>query len=70
MLRALRGYKILEGVRGQRPRDIDAVVKAMVGISDIFAAHRGHLSDFEINPLMVRVQGAGVAAVDVRVVSK
>ena len=70
MLKELRGYKVLEGVRGQAPRDIDALVKAMVGLSDIFAAHRNHLSDMEINPIMVRAQGGGVAAVDVRLVRK
>jgi acetate---CoA ligase (ADP-forming) len=70
MLQELRGFKVLEGVRGQGPRDIDALVKAMVGLSDIFAAHRNHLSDMEINPLMVREQGRGVAAVDVRLVRK
>jgi succinyl-CoA synthetase beta subunit len=45
-------------------------VKAMVGLSDIFAAHRNHLTDLEINPLIVRAQGRGVAAVDVRMVRK
>jgi acyl-CoA synthetase (NDP forming) len=70
MLKELRGYKVLEGVRGQPPRDIDALVKAMVGLSDIFAAHRDHLSDMEINPIMVQAQGRGVAAVDVRLVRK
>ena len=70
MLKELRGYKVLEGVRGQKPRDVDALVKAMVGLSDIFAAHRDHLSDMEINPIMVREQGKGAAAVDVRLVRK
>ncbi len=70
MLQDLRGFKVLEGVRGQGPRDIDALVKAMVGLSDIFSAHRNHLSDMEINPLMVREKGGGVAAVDVRLVRK
>jgi acetyltransferase len=70
MLRELRGYKVLEGVRGQAPRDVDALVKAMVGLSDIFAAHRNHLSDMEINPVMVRPRGEGAAAVDVRLVRK
>ena len=70
MLKELRGYKVLEGVRGQGPRDMDALVKAMVGLSDIFAAHRDHLSDMEINPIMVRAQGRGAAAVDVRLVRK
>ena len=68
MLKELRGYKVLEGVRGQGPRDVDALVKAMIGLSDIFATHRNHLTDIEINPIMVRAQGGGVAAVDVRVV--
>ena len=70
MLKELRGYKVLEGVRGQKPRDIDALVKAMVGLSDIFAAHRNDLSDMEINPIMVREQGKSTAAVDVRLVRK
>jgi acetyltransferase len=70
MLKELRGYKVLEGVRGQEPRDVDALVKAMVGLSEIFAAHREHLSDIEINPLMVREQGKGAVAVDVRLVRR
>ena len=70
MLKELRGYKVLEGVRGQGPRDVDALVQAMVGLSEIFAAHRNSLSDMEINPIMVRAQGGGVAAVDVRLVRK
>jgi acetate---CoA ligase (ADP-forming) len=70
MLQELRGFKVLQGVRGQGPRDIDALVKAMVGLSDVFAAHRDYLTDMEINPLMVRAQGDGVAAVDVRLVRK
>jgi acetyltransferase len=70
MLKELRGYKILQGVRGQPPRDIKALARAMVGVSELFAAHREHLSDFEINPLMVRAEGQGAVAVDARVVRK
>ena len=70
MLQELRSYQVLQGVRGQGPRDIDALVKAMLGLSDIFAVHRNHLTDLEINPLMVRAQGQGTAAVDVRLVRK
>jgi acetyltransferase len=70
MLKELRGYKVLEGVRGQKPRDVEALVRAMVGLSEVFAAHRDHLSDLEINPLMVGAEGGGVAAVDVRLVRK
>jgi len=70
MLTELKGYKVLEGVRGQPPRDTAALVKAMVALSDIFALYRNHLSDLEINPIMLRTQGSGLAAVDVRMVRK
>ncbi|HEY1269392.1 MAG TPA: acetate--CoA ligase family protein [Candidatus Binatia bacterium] len=70
MLKELRCYRILTGVRGQPPRDIKALARAMAGVSDLFAAQRAHLSDFEINPVMVRPEGQGVAAVDVRLVRK
>jgi acetyltransferase len=68
MLKELRGYRVLEGVRGQGPRDVDALVKAMVAFSEIFAAYRNYLSDIEINPIMVRPRGQGAVAVDVRLV--
>ena len=42
----------------------------MTGLPDVFAAHRSYLSDMEINPIIVRAQGGGVAAVDVRLVRK
>jgi acyl-CoA synthetase (NDP forming) len=70
MLTELKGYKVLEGVRGQPPRDTAALVKAMVALSDIFATYRNHLSDLEINPIMLRARGAGLAAVDVRMIRK
>lgn len=70
MLKELKGYKVLEGTRGQAPRDVDALVRAMVGLSDIFSAHRDHLSDLEFNPIMLRAQGQGLAAVDVRMIRR
>jgi acetyltransferase len=70
MLRELRGYKVLEGVRGQKRRDIPALVRAIVGLSNLFAAHRAWLSDLEVNPLMVREEGRGAVAVDVRAIRK
>ncbi|HEY2986268.1 MAG TPA: acetate--CoA ligase family protein [Candidatus Binatia bacterium] len=70
MLKQLRGYRVLQGVRGQPPRDIKALARAMTGLATLFASHRSFVSDFEINPLMVRREGEGAVAVDVRVVRK
>lgn len=70
MLKELKGYKVLEGARGQPPRDTAALVRAMVGLSDIFLNYRNQLSDLEFNPIMLRAQGQGLAAVDVRMIRK
>jgi acetyltransferase len=66
MLDELRGKAILGAFRGSAPRDIDALVKAICGLSEIFARHRNHLADLEVNPLIVGAEGEGVRAVDVR----
>jgi acyl-CoA synthetase (NDP forming) len=68
MLKELKGYRVLEGTRGQQRRDIPALVRAITGLSSLYLDHRTLLEDLEINPLIVREQGKGVAAVDVRVI--
>jgi succinyl-CoA synthetase beta subunit len=42
----------------------------MTGLSELFLEHRAYLSDIEINPLVVREEGSGVIAVDVKIVKK
>jgi acetyltransferase len=69
MLRSLRGFVLLDGFRNRARCDIEAVISAMVALSDIFLAHRSWLSDLEINPLIVLPDGEGVRAADVRLVT-
>jgi len=70
MIQSLRGASMLDGFRGRSVRDVDAVVRAMIGLSRLFIDHRPWLSDLEINPLIVLAKDEGVRAVDVRVVSR
>jgi acyl-CoA synthetase (NDP forming) len=70
MIRSLRGAALLGAFRGRAPRDVEAVVRAMAGLSRIFTEHRGTLSDIEINPMIVLAEGQGVRAVDVRTVAR
>ena len=70
MLDELRGKAVLGPFRGRPPRDVDALVAAMCGLSGIFLDHRGRLSDLEVNPVMVLAEGEGVRAVDVRPVRR
>ncbi len=66
MLNELRGKAILGAFRGSAPRDTDALVRAICGLSDLFLAYRNHLADLEINPVIVGEKGKGLRAVDVR----
>ena len=66
MLGSLRAAPLLGAFRGRPARDADAVVRAMVGLSDVFLAARGRFTDLEVNPLMVLGRGEGVRAVDIR----
>jgi acetate---CoA ligase (ADP-forming) len=69
MLAELKASKLLAGYRGKAPADVDALVRAICGLSDFFLDHRHVLADLEINPLIVRASGQGVRAVDVRPVA-
>jgi acetyltransferase len=66
MVGELKVAKLLAGFRGRPAADMDALVAAICGLSDMFLTHRHLLSDLEINPLIVLPQGHGVRAVDVR----
>jgi succinyl-CoA synthetase beta subunit len=70
MLEELRGKAILGAFRGAPARDVEALVAAIRGLSDLFLDHRHLLADLEVNPLIVGAAGEGVRAVDVRLVRR
>jgi acetyl coenzyme A synthetase (ADP forming)-like protein len=66
MIKEIRAYPLLLGVRGEEKKDIDQVVETILKVGAILQSCEG-ISDIEINPLRVYDQGQGVKAVDVRV---
>jgi acyl-CoA synthetase (NDP forming) len=73
VLEALSGLKVmrmLEGYRGAPPADVEALTDAIVAIADVYLEKRGELADLEVNPVVVRANGQGVRAVDVRAIWK
>ena len=66
MLDELRAKAVLGEFRGAPARDRAALIKAVCGLSDLYINHRQHVSDLEVNPLIVGAEGEGVRAVDVR----
>ncbi len=70
MLEELKAGKLLAGWRGAPAADVDALVRAVVGLGDFFLDHRHVIDDIEINPIIVAPKGEGARAVDVRVLRR
>jgi acetyltransferase len=70
MIGSLRLNTLLGGYRGKAPADRAALEATVLALAQFFLDHRARIDDIEINPLMVRPQGKGAVAVDVRVIWK
>ncbi|MGE3244868.1 MAG: acetate--CoA ligase family protein [Beijerinckiaceae bacterium] len=68
MIDGLKLAKLLKGFRGKPPADIAALKSTIAGLARFYLDHRANIADIEINPLIVRPEGKGVCAVDVRVI--
>ena len=69
MIREIKGYRLLEGVRGMPPSDIDALAEALVALSRFAAAHRDDVLSVDLNPVLVRSRGEGAVALDALIVT-
>lgn len=67
-LQKLKLWTLLQGFRGQPPADTEALADAAARFGDMFLATPA-LSEFEINPLLVRRRGEGLVAVDALVLA-
>jgi hypothetical protein len=64
----LRSRKLLEGVRGAPPADVDAVVRVVLAIGRLMQAVP-EITEIDVNPLMVHAKGEGATALDALIVS-
>jgi acetyltransferase len=70
MVKEIKGYPILTGVRGKRRSDIEAIVDVLQKISRIAQDWKSIISEIDINPLIVFDEGHGVKAADALIVLK
>jgi acetate---CoA ligase (ADP-forming) len=64
MVAETRASKVLAGLRGAPPSDIQALAQALSDLSCYAAAHAPWLESLEANPVLVRPAGQGLVALD------
>lgn len=64
MLRRLRAFPLLAGVRGGAAADIDALVALITHVSDIASAMGENLQELDLNPVLVHPGGQGCSLLD------
>jgi acyl-CoA synthetase (NDP forming) len=70
MLAELKAAPLLNGFRGAAKADVPALSHLISQVSVLAAASRDHISEIEINPVLVHPEGQGVTIVDALVVPK
>ncbi len=65
MIRQIQGYPLLQGVRGQAPKDTEAIKAILLGISRL-AVENPEIQEMDLNPVIVHEKGASI--VDARII--
>ncbi|MFC2172684.1 acetate--CoA ligase family protein [Acidobacteriota bacterium] len=65
MIRQIRGFKLLQGVRGTPPSDIDAAAECILRLAQLMHEYP-EIKEFDINPLILYPVGQGAAVADGR----
>ena len=65
MVREIRAYPLLRGVRGEEPADIEAIVESILRLSQLVTDFPD-IVEMDINPLRVLTAGRGAIAIDAR----
>ena len=69
MIRTIKAYSILKGVRGAPPCDIDAIKDCVLRLSQLVAEHP-EIAELDINPLIVYPERQGCVVADSRILLK
>ena len=69
MITGIKSYKLLQGFRGEAPRDVDAIKECLERLSQLVTDFK-EFSEIDINPLLVYEQGKGAMVLDARFLIK
>ncbi len=66
MLHSIKAYKVLKGMRGNPPSDIDAIKDCILRLSQMVSDHP-EIAELDINPMIVYPEGEGCVVADSRI---
>ncbi len=69
MIRTIKAYNVLKGVRGAPPSDIDSIKDCLCRLSQMLCDHQ-EIAELDINPLIVYPEGDGCVVADSRILLK
>jgi acetyltransferase len=58
MIQEIKGYRVLQGMRGKPPADVAAIVDAILRVSQLVTDYADEIEELDINPLVVFSEGA------------
>lgn len=64
MLRELKAYALLDGYRGKPRADVAAACRSIVAVGNALLAAPAQVAEIEVNPLLIKEDGQGVAVLD------
>lgn len=64
MVREIRSFSVLEGVRGQGPADLQALEELLMLVSEFVQRQGPRLRELDLNPVWVGREGQGAIALD------
>jgi len=69
LIRSIKSSKILDGIRGQAPRDINSLQDTILRLCNL-AINHPRIVELDVNPLMLLEDGKGCVAADARIMLK
>jgi acetyltransferase len=66
MIKQIKSYKILNGIRGKAPRDIAAIRECLMRLSQL-ALDCPQIKELDINPLIILEEFKGCFVADARI---
>jgi acetyltransferase len=66
MISSIKAYRVLKGIRGNPPSDIEAIKDCILRLSQMIDDHQ-EISELDINPLIVYPEGEGCVVADSRI---